>query len=350
MQKNFKVLLFVFVVTFCVSANLHAQDKLFRIVEYNVENLFDTIHQEGLNDQEFTPTGSHRWDSRRYWSKQDRLLRTIVACGGIEPPAIVVMCEVENDSVLADLTRHTRLAMLGYEFVATQGSDPRGINVALLYQPIQFKPLRVERLQVNTPHNPLGSTRDILYVSGLVPTLDTLDLYCVHLPSRSGGQTATDKRRTEAVSVVAAHIDRERQRGRRPNHIVLGDFNDEWHNNCIRKTLKAIRPKGDIDREANYVLTARMKAAHGIRGTYYFQRQWSQLDNIVVAGSLLDPSARFHTRPENCRIGAFDFLLEHDRMQRYKPRRNYLGTHYHGGYSDHLPLLLDFVCKPVGEE
>jgi hypothetical protein len=37
-----------------------------------------------------------------------------------------------------------------------------------------------------------------------------------------------------------------------------------------------------------------------------------------------------------------DYLLEKD--ERYlgvKPMRTYRGYHYHGGYSDHLPVLLE---------
>ena len=319
-----------------------AQERRFRVVEYNVENLFDTIHQEGLNDTEFTPSSKRHWESRRYWSKLDKLVRTIAACGGLEPADMVVLCEVENDSVIADLTRHTRLARMGYSFVMTQGSDPRGINVALLYQPLSFQVLSVRRLQLNTPHNPPGSTRDILYVCGRVPTLDTLHVFALHLPSRSGGQRETDCRRAEAANVVRAHADSIMQLCSNAKILILGDFNDEAHNNSIRRSLRATPPKGQPNSDAFYVLTSKMKSGREIRGTYYFRNAWSQLDNIIVSGSLLNKQSRFRTTPDHCRIGAFDFLLERTSRGKLRPKRSFLGTYYHGGYSDHLPLLLDF--------
>ena len=32
---------------------------------YNLENLFDTIHDDGKNDYEYLPKGKNRWDSKQ---------------------------------------------------------------------------------------------------------------------------------------------------------------------------------------------------------------------------------------------------------------------------------------------
>ena len=34
-----------------------AQQRSMRVMEYNVENMFDTLHTAGLSDIDFTPTG-----------------------------------------------------------------------------------------------------------------------------------------------------------------------------------------------------------------------------------------------------------------------------------------------------
>ena len=52
----------------------------------------------------------------------------------MDTPALVALCEVENDSVLRDLTRYSVLREAGYRYVITHSPDERGINVALLYQ------------------------------------------------------------------------------------------------------------------------------------------------------------------------------------------------------------------------
>ena len=55
-----KKLFFIFTFWFCF-ATLEAQttkQELYSIAFYNVENLFDTIHDTGKNDYEFLPDGS----------------------------------------------------------------------------------------------------------------------------------------------------------------------------------------------------------------------------------------------------------------------------------------------------
>ena len=105
-------------------------------MSWNVENLFD-CHDDTLKDDgEFLPESERRWTPARYWRKQDQLARTIAA---VEPqngwPMLVGMMEVENDSVLFDLTRRSPLRRAGYDFLVTQRPDVRGIDVAVLDQP-----------------------------------------------------------------------------------------------------------------------------------------------------------------------------------------------------------------------
>src|SRR3712207_5686087 len=91
-----------------------------------------------------------------------------------------------NDSVLTDLTKKSLLRNARYEYVMTDSPDERGIDVALLYSPFSFRlitsyPIRIDLLPDMKP------TRDILYASGEIITGDTLHVFVVHAPSRSGG-------------------------------------------------------------------------------------------------------------------------------------------------------------------
>ncbi len=56
----------------------------------------------------------------------------------VQLPDFVALCEVENDSVLFDLTRRSALRGVNYDYVMTDSPDERGIDVALLYQPSSF--------------------------------------------------------------------------------------------------------------------------------------------------------------------------------------------------------------------
>ena len=51
----------------------------FRAMEWNVENLYDTLHDEGFADEEFLPTAERRWNTPRYLHKQASLAKTILA-------------------------------------------------------------------------------------------------------------------------------------------------------------------------------------------------------------------------------------------------------------------------------
>lgn len=98
--KGHQTLLF-----FCISVffsfspsipSVQAQDTLaFRVVSYNVENLFDTRHDSLKDDYEFLPESTRHWNYPKYRKKLDDIGRTLIAVGGWTPPALVALCEVE---------------------------------------------------------------------------------------------------------------------------------------------------------------------------------------------------------------------------------------------------------------
>ena len=101
---------------------------------YNVENLFDTLHDEGRNDYEFLPDGSHSWNTYRYWRKLHHIAKVVAAMSeDYGPPIFLGLCEVENDSCLRDLTHRSELRQMGYDFLITNGPDARGVETAMLY-------------------------------------------------------------------------------------------------------------------------------------------------------------------------------------------------------------------------
>ena len=81
-------------------------------VELNCENLFDCRHDSLKQDMEFTPEGGRHWTRTRYWHKLNQVGKEILSCAD-ELPALVALCEVENDTVLHDLTRRSLLREAG---------------------------------------------------------------------------------------------------------------------------------------------------------------------------------------------------------------------------------------------
>ena len=306
--------------------------SLLTFVELNCENLFDTRHDSLKNDVEFLPEGSYHWTPYRYWHKVNHLGQVIVglgyeeASGDVQLPDLVALCEVENDSVLFDLTKRSVIRTAGYEYVMTHSPDERGIDVALMYQPFSFSlihswSIRVKRLPDTRP------TRDILYVSGRVITGDTLHVFVVHAPSRSGGEAQSRPYRLHVATALANAIDSVYSSSPEAKVIVTGDFND-YSNSPSLQLLYAHGLK-NVSSEA--------KGHNGAKATYRYHGEWRSLDQMLVSRNLKDNVA-------GCWIGDYPFLLEPD--EKYggvKPHRNYYGPRYNNGFSDHLPLIMELL-------
>lgn len=221
----------------------------FRVVSYNVENLFDCRHDTLKNDYEFLPDAMRHWNYTKYKKKLDAIARTITAVGGWTPPALVALCEVENDSVLRDLTRRSVLKEAGYRYVMTNSPDQRGIDVALLYQRDQFKLISHQGIPI--PHRSgkkkFRPTRDILHVCGMLLNSDTLDIFVVHLPSRSGGAKESEPYRLFAAGQLKAAVDSIYYYRHHPQILIMGDFNDYPDNASVNKILSAEAPSQNGD-------------------------------------------------------------------------------------------------------
>ena len=310
----------------------------FRAMEWNVENLYDTLHDEGFADEEFLPTAERRWNTPRYLHKQASLAKTILAAGGLQPVDLVALCEVENDSVVHFLCHRTRLARLGYHYVVTHSADRRGIDVALLYQPETFAYLHSETRRVPYDAARERPTRDLLHVAGRLPHGDTLDVFVVHFPSRRGGAAASEPYRLRAAQLLREMADSIAHLRHRPLLLAMGDFNDEPQNRSIRKVLSptfiALTP---------HATPLPAEGHEDIAGTYYFRGEWSRIDQMLVSPALLSSEMPFHTSIRSVFLLTFPPLLEPlGRGTLTKPFRSYLGPFYHGGISDHLPLVADF--------
>lgn len=342
--RMWRACLFAVALVWGVVAGYGQSDGCLRLVEWNVENLFDTLHTVERADTDFTPRGNHQWTSTRYWGKLGRVSRILAALGGERPADLVALAEVENDSVLYDLTRRTRLARLGYNYVATNSPDVRGMNVALLYQPHRFRPVGADTLRFLPPSPKTRPTRDALHVAGELITGDTLDFIVCHWPSRRDGASARHFRESigrrlrafcDSLFSVRCH----------PALVLTGDFNAWPPETALSRSLGAELPGDSVRAHSLYIMSHGLQASRGIRGTYKYRGEWNQLDHFIVSGTLLLKEGRdetLHTSSADCRIGDFPFLLKDEKEGGgVRPRRTYLGTFYQGGCSDHLPLVLD---------
>ena len=288
----------------------------------NCENLFDTRHDPSKQDQEFLPDGPRHWTTYRYWQKLNDVGRAILACS-YDLPDVVALCEVENDTVLHDLSRRSLLRNAGYEYLMTESPDVRGVDVAILYRPARFQPLCYESLYVK-PVKGMRPTRDILYVKGRIVTGDTLHFFIVHAPSRYGGERTSRPFRLQVARVLAHAID---SLGGLQNIVVAGDFNDYDNSPALKLLYRS--GMSNITKNAAGSLNR-------ARATYRFKGLWRSLDHVLVSPAMTE-------RVEQVYVNDAPFLIEEDEQYGgWKPRRTFNGFRYLGGTSDHLPLVVRF--------
>ena len=136
MKKTF---LFLAVMLLWGVSTASADEKKFSLYGvgfYNLENLFDTCHDEGHNDYQFLPDGQYKWTGLKYTHKLRNMARVLAELGTDKLPgigcALIGVSEVENAKCMEDLVAQAPMTARGYKFVHAEGHDYRGVDCALI--------------------------------------------------------------------------------------------------------------------------------------------------------------------------------------------------------------------------
>jgi hypothetical protein len=312
-------------------------DNAIRVMFYNTENLFDPSRDSAKSDEEYTPTGMRGWTFNRLKRKLINISKVVLAVGGWDPPEIIGLCEVEDRMVLYQLTNDTPLKNFGYKIIHYESPDPRGIDVALLYRPDKFKVLYSNPITIHFPFDTASRTRDILYIKGIACKRDTMNIFVNHWPSKYGGAMATVPKRKYVASVLRQHVDSLLVINPKANILIMGDLNDSPSDESVSMVLRAKMDSVNLAPNDLYD----MLAGAGIswrKGTIKFREEWETIDHMIVSHPLMT-----YTTPHSLQIFDAPFLLQDDEAWfGRKPFRTYYGAKYIGGFSDHLPVFMDF--------
>lgn len=334
MRNKLILILFIF-----LHFELHAQnDTGFSIIFYNAENLFDWKDDPKTEDDEFTPDGERHWTYNRFEQRIKNTAKVLINANGWDTPVLVGLCEVENREVLERLINQTPLKAISYKIIHKESPDPRGIDVALLYNSDVFYPIGYDYFPLRNEDGSVRGTREILYVSGILAGLDTLHAFINHWPSRFSGLLETRPWRNKAATILREKVDSVFMVHGNAKIIIMGDFNDQPEDESIQHYLKASGLTSPIDPGKLYNLSLGWAAPDV--GTLKYQSQWNLFDQIIVSGALLAGNG-IYTKSEQATIIDSEFLFEPD--ERYggrKLKRTYVGYTYNGGFSDHLPVKL----------
>ncbi len=314
--------------------------RMFGVAFYNLENLFDTINNNGKYDHEFSPEGQNKWDGTKYWHKINNMAYAISQFKtNTTPlgPAIIGVSEVENITVLQDLVKADPIKDLGLKIVHHDSPDARGIDVSLLYNPRFFQLINVTNHRLTTVN---FRTRDQMCVVGLLGG-KRVGVIVNHWPSRRGGDKSIPSRvaaalLTRQIADSLLKVDPEM------GVIIMGDLNDDPTDRSCSVALGAVRDK-DKCRPGEFYNPFWEKLDKGI-GSYIYRSSWSLFDQIIVNYNLVkgDNGLKFY----DAKVLNFDFLKQTDGQYKGHPWRTFSGGAYSGGFSDHFPTEI-FLIQDV---
>lgn len=306
----------------------------FSIAFYNLENLFDTVHDEYTLDKDYTPEGEFQWTQDRYERKIQNLGKAISKIGLKKseiPPVFLGVAEVESDLCIEDLIHSEKLQAFDYDFVHYNSPDERGIDVAFLYQKKHFELTYSDTytLLLTDEEDNRDYTRDILLVSG---KLFGEPIYVIinHWPSRNNGIAYSDDKRVKAALLVQEIIGEIYNEKADANIIIMGDFNDEPFSNSIKNHLMT-----------NDLHNLMLPLAENHKGSVNYHGKWLAFDQIIISDSMLSSKTdkiRFH----HAEIFDAHFLQDNSGKRKGHPKRTFIGKWHLGGFSDHFPVLAYF--------
>ena len=307
------------------------------IAFYNCENFFDTVDNPAKEDEEFTPEGKFHYTQKVYEQKVHNIATVIQSMDGNDGPAIIGLAEIENNTVLNDLVNAPEIARRKYKFEWFDGPDPRGINVAMLYNPKYFRVLRSEPLHVDlTGVQGKVITRDVLHVYGILDG-DTIDVFVNHWPSRIGGEEESGPKRAITAMVVKDAIASVMSKKPASKVIVMGDLNDNPDDKSVHEVLGAKYTQNEVPVSGLYDPWEDIYKT-GI-GTEEYQHSWNLFDQIIISGAFLK-NGNHKLHYNKAEIFKPDFIIDHYKGHEGEPHRSFVGTHWINGYSDHFPVLL----------
>ncbi|MDP3352573.1 MAG: endonuclease/exonuclease/phosphatase family protein [Flavobacteriaceae bacterium] len=336
---------FIFIITFSFGQSKDKNYQIRTIAFYNLENLFDTINDPLINDDEFTPNGTNRYTPEVYKDKLEKLARVLSEIGSDQSknsPVIIGVCELENRSVLEDLVKTGKLKDKRWGIVHYDSKDSRGIDVALLYQERYFKPINHKSFELQLyDEGKRYYTRDQLMVSGYLDG-ELIHFIVNHWPSRRGGEAASRPSREKAAALNVEIINEIRRNEPNAKIISMGDLNDDPVNSSLKNILKTKSNHKKIDEGEIYNPFEEM-FKNGLN-TLGYRDNINLFDQIFFTSTLVSNNTDFSSyRFYKAGIYNPSYVINKEGQYKGYPMRSYSFSTYAGGYSDHFPVYIHLI-------
>jgi len=340
-RKTIFAVLFLTIWAFAATAQ-QKRYAVYGVGFYNLENLFDTCHDEGKNDYQYLPDGTNKWTGLKYSHKLKNMSRVLSEMGTDYLPnvgcAVIGVSEVENAKCLTDLCAQAPLKARNFKFCHIEGPDQRGVDCALLYNPSLFtvSSVKLEPYVYRRAEDANRATRGFLVVRGVLSG-ERLAVIVCHLPSRS----ATSYYREEGGRQIREVKEALQREDPQLKVIIMGDMNDDPQDKSMAVALGAKRKIKDVPKDGLYNPWWDVLASGS--GTLQYDGKWNLFDQIIVSHNLLhqegaDDYGTLKLRRHQ--IFRRDYLFQKEGKYKGNTLRTHAGGVWLDGYSDHLPTVI----------
>ncbi len=339
---NFLILLLIYG---CCAGPGHTAS--FKIVSYNVENLFD-LHSDVTDYPEYRPGGTFGWDSTRL----DIKLGNIASVLKDLDAEIIALQEVESRKSLALLQK--RLYQVGAEYPYSAIAEGRKTSVKCAV--LSGFPI-VETKEILVGQNNERSILKVVFDINGHPLI----LYVNHWKSKSAPES---KRMTYAGALAADIL----KLGCGVDFILIGDFNSDYNEyetfkgvsrlndtrgvtgiNHIIKTLKDTQIVTESlltnQKDCQYVFNLWLEIPENRRWSVNFFGQKNSPDSIIVSKGLYDTKGISYVDNSFDKFDP-DYLFDKNKVFRWQRAARGKGRHLGKGFSDHLPIFAEFSTHP----
>ena len=331
------------------------KNKSYVIGFYNLENLFDTYHDDGKNDYEYLPDGANEWTEEKYARKLSNMARVIADMKKDNGAwhAVLGVSEVENRHVLEDLVAEPAIAAANYQIVHYDSPDRRGVDCALFYRPEVFKfitseaipftfdPSRIDWSQWTQEEKDAFRTRDILMVRGTIDG-EMFAIFVCHLPSRLGGKGADLRPRGAEIAYQRAMELQKEFPGIKI--VVMGDMNDNPQDISMTEFLRGKEKISEVTDEDFFdPFLSMIKAGYS---SLYYRGEGNIFDIVMVNNALANaPAGTFQIQPivkkkYYGRVFNKPYMTNKSGQYKGTPFRTFSNGAFVGGFSDHYPTYI----------
>lgn len=321
------------------------------IAFYNLENLFDTLHDEGKNDYEYLPDGKMQWTGLKYRNKIHNMSYALSQLGtdyDSRGPICIGVSEVENIGCLKDIVVDIKQYGRNYEPILLEGPDRRGVDVGFLYNPEFFKPVNIKGYTLYAHYADGGEvhSRYQLLVSGymLGEHPEKIHILVNHWPSRYGGELSSRATRDTAAMLTKYICDSIYTKEDKAKIVIMGDLNDDPFNHSTADVLGARKTREEVEPHG-YFNTLWLKLDKGI-GSLAYQGSWNLFDQIIISEPLMNAKLEDGKWTYwKSQIFNKPFLTVQEGTEKGTPLRTHKSGAWQNGYSDHYPTMIYLLRK-----